>query len=144
MIKLEHQDSSKGQEIEEEWLSVSILGDWQHLGDLGDRGPSELAVEIVEAQGSSCTRFELHRAGDGKRRLLVSTHCLCDMGGDITPCALVGVTTWIRGDCQITDTTGKIPLAFFTFKHLLPSITSSIYFMSLAMISISCMLVLLA
>jgi hypothetical protein len=47
----------------------------------------------------------------------------------------VGVTTWIRGDCQITDTTGKI---------LLPSLLSSIYFMSLAMFSISCMLVLFA
>jgi hypothetical protein len=32
---------------------------------------------------------------------------------------LMGVTTWIRGDCQITDTTGKNPLASFTFKHSL-------------------------
>jgi hypothetical protein len=51
---------------------------------------------------------------------------------------LMGVTTWIIGDCQIIDTTGKNPLASFTFKHQL----SSIYFMSLVMFSISCMLVL--
>jgi hypothetical protein len=30
---------------------------------------------------------------------------------------LVGVTTWIRGDCQIIDTIGKNPLPSFTFKH---------------------------
>jgi hypothetical protein len=29
----------------------------------------------------------------------------------------LGVKTWIRGDCQIIDTTGKNPLASFTFKH---------------------------
>jgi hypothetical protein len=33
--------------------------------------------------------------------------------------SMVGVTTWIRGDCQITDTTGKI---------LLPLLLSSINF----------------
>jgi hypothetical protein len=48
---------------------------------------------------------------------------------------LVGVTTWIRGDYQIIDTTGK---------NLLPPLLSSIYFMSLAMFSISCMFVLFA
>jgi hypothetical protein len=48
---------------------------------------------------------------------------------------LVGVTMWIMGDCQIIDTTGKI---------ILPHLLSSIYFMSLAMFSISCMLVLFA
>jgi hypothetical protein len=41
---------------------------------------------------------------------------------------LVGVTMWIRGDCQIIDTTGKI---------FLPPLLSSIYFISLAMFSIS-------
>jgi hypothetical protein len=46
---------------------------------------------------------------------------------------LVGVTTWIRGDCQIIDTTGK--------KIILHSLLSSIYYMSLDMFSISCMLV---
>jgi hypothetical protein len=35
---------------------------------------------------------------------------------------LVGVTTWIKGDCQIIDTTGKkFPYLFYfqalTFKH---------------------------
>jgi hypothetical protein len=53
---------------------------------------------------------------------------------------LVGVTTWIRGDCRIINTMGKNFLASFTFKHYL----SSIYYMSLAMFSISYMLVLLA
>jgi hypothetical protein len=48
---------------------------------------------------------------------------------------LVGVTTWIRGNYQIIDTTEKI---------LLPPLLSSIYFMSLAMFSISYMLVLFA
>jgi hypothetical protein len=46
---------------------------------------------------------------------------------------LVGVTTWIRSDYQITDTTGKI---------LLPPLLSSINFMSLAIFSVSCMFVL--
>jgi hypothetical protein len=30
---------------------------------------------------------------------------------------LVGVTTWIRGDCQIIDITEKNSLNSFTFKH---------------------------
>jgi hypothetical protein len=94
-----HQDSSEGQEIElgnsflvfdpAQVKGLVTLGDWQHLGGLGDRGPSELAVVIVEARRRSWwpySWFELHHAGDGKRRLLVSTHCLCDMGGDITLC----------------------------------------------------------
>jgi hypothetical protein len=46
---------------------------------------------------------------------------------------LMGVTTWIRGDCQITDTTKKI---------LLSPLLSSIYFMFLAIFSISYMLML--
>jgi hypothetical protein len=64
-------------------LGLVTLGDLQHLGGLGDRGPSELAVVIVEARRRSwwpCSWFELHHAGDGKWRLLVSAHCLCDMG----------------------------------------------------------------
>jgi hypothetical protein len=48
---------------------------------------------------------------------------------------LVDVTTWIRGDCQITDTTGKI---------LVPPLLSSMYFMSLGIFSVSCILVLFA
>jgi hypothetical protein len=32
---------------------------------------------------------------------------------------LVGVTTWIMGDCQIIDTTEKNHFASFPFKHLL-------------------------
>jgi hypothetical protein len=34
-------------------LELVTLGDWQHLGGLGDRGPSELAVVIVEARRRS-------------------------------------------------------------------------------------------
>jgi hypothetical protein len=68
----------------------SILLKWMlWLVTLGDRGSSELAVVIVEARRRSwwpCTWFELHHARDGKRRLLVSAYCLCDMGGDITLC----------------------------------------------------------
>jgi hypothetical protein len=70
-------------------LGLVTLGDWQHLCGLGDRGPSELAVVIVEARRRSwwpCTWFELHHARDGKRRLLMSVHCLCNMGGDIILC----------------------------------------------------------
>jgi hypothetical protein len=70
-------------------LGFVTLGDWQHLSGLSDRGPSKLVVVIVEARMMSwwpCTWFELHHVGDGKRRLLVSAHCLCDMGGDITLC----------------------------------------------------------
>jgi hypothetical protein len=44
---------------------------------------------------------------------------------------LVGVTTWIRGDCQITDTTGKI---------LLPPLLSSIYLYPLIyLVSLACL-----
>jgi hypothetical protein len=98
-------------------LGLVNLGDLQHLGDLGDRGPSELAVMIVEARRRSwwpCSWFELHHAGDGERWLLVST--LIFVTWEVTR-PLVGVTTWIRGDCQIIDTTGENPLASFTFKH---------------------------
>ena len=66
-----------------------------------------------------CTWLELHHAGDGERRLLVSTLVLVTW--EVTR-LLVSVTTWIRGVCQHIDTTGKNPVVscpLFTFKHLL-------------------------
>jgi hypothetical protein len=74
---------------------------------------------VVEARRRSwrpCTWFELHHAGDGEWGLLVSALVLVTW--EVTR-PLVGVTTWIMGDCQIIDTMGKNPLASFTFKHLL-------------------------
>jgi hypothetical protein len=34
-------------------LGLVTLGDWQHLGGLGDRGHSKLAVVIVQARRRS-------------------------------------------------------------------------------------------
>jgi hypothetical protein len=100
-------------------LGLVTLGDWQHLGGLVDRGPSELTVVIVEARMRSwwpCTWFELHHARDGERRLLVSALILMTW---VVTRPFVGVTTCFMGDCQIIDTTEKNSLASFTFKHLL-------------------------
>jgi hypothetical protein len=62
----------------------------------------------------------------------VSAYCLCDMGGDIT----------LRGCQRGLGVIAKSPIP--QKKILLPPLLSSIHFMSLAMFSISCMLVLLA
>jgi hypothetical protein len=131
-----HQDSSKGQEIElvhsylvfdpaqmkaracySWWLAAPMRSWWSGW-------PSELVVVIVEARRRSwwpCSWFELHHAGDGERRLLVSVLVLVTW--EVTR-PFVGVTTWIRGDCQIIDTTGKkstclLYFQAFTLCHLL-------------------------
>jgi hypothetical protein len=117
-------------------LELVTLGDWQDLGGLGDRSPSELAVMIVEAQRRSwwpCSWFELHHAGDGEQRLLVSALILVTW--EVTR-PLVGVTTWIRGVCQIIDTTEKILLSL-----LLSSINFQVFTLCLllCLVSLSCL-----
>jgi hypothetical protein len=80
-------------------LGLVTLDYWQHICDLGDRGPSELAVVIVEVRRRSwwpCSWFELHHVRDGEQRLLVSALVLVTWA--VTR-PLVGVTIWIRGDC---------------------------------------------
>jgi hypothetical protein len=70
-------------------------------------------VEVRRRSWWLCTWFELHHAGDGERRLLVSTLVLVTW--EVTR-PLVGVTTWIRGDCQIIDTTRKKSSCLFYFQ----------------------------
>ena len=55
-----------------------------------------------------CTWLELHHAGDGERRLLVSALVLVTWEVTVP---LVGVTTWTRGVCQHIGTTVKIRLS---------------------------------
>ena len=73
---------------------------------------------LWEPEEEVCTWLKLHHAGDGERRLLVST--LVSVTWEVTR-LLVTVTTWIKGVCQHIDTTGKNPIVscpLFTFKHL--------------------------
>ena len=61
------------------------LGDWQHLGGLGDRGASsELAKDCGSPKRTRCAWSEPFHAGVGEKRLLGSAHRLGDMGGSIT------------------------------------------------------------
>jgi hypothetical protein len=85
------------------------LGDWQLLDGLGVwRVLSELFEVVGASRKSWCTRSETHRSGDGERVLLVSTWVFMTWGGAIL---LVSAPTWIRGERQLLDTTGKIWLS---------------------------------
>jgi hypothetical protein len=56
------------------WL-LDGLGIWRVLGEL---------LEIVGASRQAwCTKFEIHRSGDGEWVLLVSTCVLVTQGGEI-------------------------------------------------------------
>ena len=61
--------------------------------------------------------------------ILLSEHPhLSDLGGEKKP--LVGATTWTRGGCQTTDTTGKnsvVSLPPLTFENFLIAIPSHDY-----------------
>ena len=47
-----------------EGLSFVTLGDWHHLGDLGDRGVSRGACQLLWESGEEdCTWLDLHHAG---------------------------------------------------------------------------------
>ena len=64
------------------------LGDWQHLGALGDQGASsEHANDYGSPKRTRCTWSDPFHAEAGKKGLLESAHRLGDMGGGITPCA---------------------------------------------------------
>jgi hypothetical protein len=74
-----------------------------------------------------CTRFKTHRFGDGERVLLVSTWVVVTRGGAIL---YVSAPTWIRGERQLLNTTGKKPccllclplLSCIYFQHLISTL----------------------
>jgi hypothetical protein len=81
------------------WLAAPRRSSWSrsfeaYRGDCGS--PKEVLVILFMVWAPPCR--------DGERRLLVSAFVLVTW--EVTR-PLVGVTTWIRGDCQIIDTTRK-------------------------------------